>query len=49
LAGDSPALISPARGRKIQRGDQFFGLAGVTWLQSKRQHMVPVNARILVG
>jgi hypothetical protein len=48
LAKDSLAPVLPARGRKIRSGYQFFGVASLIWLQSKRQGVAVVNAKFLV-
>jgi hypothetical protein len=48
LANHLLARVSPAVGVKSELGDQYFGVAQGSGLQTKRWPILPVNAKILV-
>lgn len=49
LARDSAAAVSPASGRQICTGSQYFGMAVRIWLPTKQEPILVVNANFLVG
>jgi len=44
LANDSPAPVSPVRGRRMKAATSFFGMTPIIGFQSKQY---PVNAELL--